>query len=112
MKSWAVPCLRIERLLFLLEKTDSQESGMPRMVIMHEGKVTDSDLGQLVALVNDHSASVTCCAISSDGKLIATGSTDKTLIIYEWDGSKLAKKTTLKGHTKVVKVSTVLKKIF
>src|SRR4051794_7460144 len=52
------------------------------------------------ATFKGHTAAVTCVAASPDGKTLASGSWDKTVIL--WDVAAGKERATLTGHTAVV----------
>lgn len=51
----------------------------------------------VIAVLKGHEDSVECCAYSPDGRLLVSGSYDKTLKI--WDVKRATELMTLKGHT-------------
>ncbi|XP_041839495.1 WD repeat, SAM and U-box domain-containing protein 1 isoform X2 [Melanotaenia boesemani] len=55
---------------------------------------------QLLHTLTDQSAPVLCCAYSSDGQLLVSGSVDKTVIIYDANNAVLL--YTLKQHERYV----------
>ncbi len=52
--------------------------------------------GKMIQQFKGHTGIVQCVAVSGDGKLVLTGSYDKTAIL--WDGSSGQKLHTLRGH--------------
>ena len=50
--------------------------------------------------LSEHEGAVTCLALSCDGKFIASGGTDKSIIL--WDASSKQKLKSLSGHTNTI----------
>src|SRR6266540_29533 len=53
--------------------------------------------GELLHTLEGHEEAVTCLAFSPDGKMLATGSPDRTVRL--WDVAKGKELRTLEGHT-------------
>jgi WD40 repeat protein len=60
----------------------------------------DTETGKELAMLPGHRSSVDSLAFSSDGKLLASGSTDQTIRI--WDAQKWKYLRILKGHQRAV----------
>ncbi len=65
-----------------------------------EIKVWDAKAGKLLTAFKGHGETLESLAVSKDGKLIASASEDKTVIVREADSGKEV--ATLKGHTGAV----------
>jgi WD40 repeat protein len=63
-------------------------------------KLWDLATGNAQAILTGHTEDVWCLVFSPDGKMLATGSEDKTIKL--WDVAKRKEVATLKGHTNKV----------
>ena len=66
-----------------------------RVLMRPSGK--SQDFGQVLGTLTGHTGGVKSIAFSPDGKLIASGSWDKTVKV--WDAETMEAKATLKGHS-------------
>ena len=67
----------------------------------YNGHLIDVETGQVKDFPIGHKDFVTSAAFSSDGKTLASGSWDKTIIL--WDANSWKQLKTLKGHTREIK---------
>jgi WD40 repeat protein len=70
---------------------------------LHQGwiRLWDVDAGKERGVLEGHTSGINCLAFTADGKLLASGSDDKTVCVWDVAAQKLL--ATLQGHKKMVK---------
>lgn len=62
--------------------------------------------GKMIAALVGHKRYVGCCAFSRDGSLLASGSNDKTVIVWDLTASNLTIESVLVKHVSAIRLSS------
>ncbi len=95
-----IGCLTLSsdgKTLFTGSGDFSRIGGVPRPSVDNTVRIWDVATGQERAVLKGHTAQISCLTLSSDGKMIITGSYDNTARI--WDMASGQQRAILKGHT-------------
>jgi WD40 repeat protein len=91
--------IRAAEALFQLNEIAETKSILESCGVSERGlewRILNSMVDRSIATVNNHKKSVTAISISPDGKLVATGSADSTIMLFDFATRKVV--NTLKGH--------------
>jgi WD40 repeat protein len=108
VEAGAAPALlwnRLRRLGWSIEQLEGQLTVPPEAAFLRVRHATSRESSALVRDLVDHAGSVNACAVTPDGRLLVSGSWDRTIKLWDLNSGRVL--LTLGGHPQAVNACAV-----